>query len=61
MLGFLKGRRDPKPNRNEFFKNAYSRGYARGRYDAAQTTGTRRSCTFLAVNRLKAKRPNSGP
>lgn len=39
MLGFLKEKRDPKPNRNDVFKNAYSRGYARGRYDAAQTTG----------------------
>ena len=39
MRGFLKGRRDPRPNRNDLFRNAYSKGYARGRYDAAQTTG----------------------
>lgn len=39
MLNFLKFRRDPRPDRNDAFRNAYSRGYARGRYDAAQTTG----------------------
>ena len=62
MLNCLKFRRDPRPDRNDAFRNAYSRGYARGRYDAAQTTGDNaKHWSFADFLSADAEADASGP